>query len=167
MRDVPEQVLIKLAADEQRNIRIIKAVEDLVTRHTRIVVFAATVAHAQLLASILNVRGTSARVVTGATDQATRDRIIVKYRGSDPRPQIICNYGVLTTGFDAPRTSAAVIARPTRSLVLYSQMVGRAIRGEKTGGNRTAEVITVVDPDLPGFGNIAEAFVNWEDVWKP
>jgi len=25
--------------------------------------------------------------------------------------------------------------------------------------------VTVVDPDLPGFGSVADAFVNWEDVW--
>ena len=38
---------------------------------------------------------------------------------------VLVNFGVLTTGFDAPRASAVVIARPTASLVLYSQMVGR------------------------------------------
>ena len=73
--------------------------------------------------------------------------------------------GVLTTGFDAPDISAAMIARPTRSLVLYSQMVGRATRGLKAGGNAEAEIVTVIDPDLPGFGSIADAFKNWEDVW--
>ena len=79
---------------------------------------------------------------------------------------VIVNYGVLTTGFDAPATSAAVIARPTRSLVLYSQMVGRATRGTRAGGNDEAEIVTVVDPHLPGFGSIADAFKNWEDVWN-
>ena len=60
---------------------------------------------------------------------------------------------------------AAVIARPTKSLVLFSQMVGRATRGEKAGGNKRAEVATVVDTRLPGFCNVADAFDNWEDVW--
>ena len=78
---------------------------------------------------------------------------------------VVVNYGVLTTGFDAPATSAAVIARPTRSLVLYSQMVGRATRGTRAGGNDEAEIVTVVDPHLPGFGSVADAFKNWEDVW--
>jgi len=79
---------------------------------------------------------------------------------------VLCNFGVLTTGFDAPQTSAVVISRPTRSLVLYSQMVGRAIRGPRAGGNREAEITTVVDTALPGFGDVAEAFTNWEDVWN-
>ena len=67
--------------------------------------------------------------------------------------------------FDAPRTSAAVIARPTKSLVLYSQMLGRALRGPLAGGNDQAEIITVVDTELPGFRDPAETFFNWEDVW--
>jgi hypothetical protein len=44
-------------------------------------------------------------------------------------------------------------------------MVGRAIRGVKSGGNEEAEIVTVIDESLPGFGNVAEAFSNWDDVW--
>lgn len=105
-------------------------------------------------------------MVTAETPLGARERIIRKFKNSESTPKIICNFGVLTTGFDAPRTSAALIARPTHSLVLYSQMVGRAIRGTKQGGNETAEIVTVLDPELPGFGSIAEAFLNWEDVWS-
>ena len=83
----------------------------------------------------------------------------------DDEPCVLFNYGVLTTGFDAPKTSAAIIARPTKSLVLYSQMVGRIIRGEKVDGTKEAEIWTVVDQQLPGFRDISEAFWNWEDVW--
>ena len=72
----------------------------------------------------------------------------------------------MTTGFDAPRTSAALIARPTLSLVLYSQMVGRAMRGTAAGGNETCEILTVVDTTLPGFDSVIDAFSNWEDVWS-
>lgn len=163
--DVPEQVLTALATDDQRNIQIIRAIDELAKRHLRTIVFAASVGHAHLLSSILNIRGVTSFVVTGETDRSTRERIVTKFRSSDPNPLVLCNFGVLTTGFDAPKTSAALIARPTRSLVLYSQMVGRAIRGVRAGGNATAEIVTVVDPQLPGFGDLAEAFTNWEDVW--
>ena len=78
---------------------------------------------------------------------------------------MLFNYGVLTTGFDAPMTSAAVISRPTKSLVLYSQMVGRVIRGTRVGGTPEAEIWTVVDQNLPGFRDLSEAFNNWNDVW--
>ena len=154
-----------LAENAQRNVLVLNAIEELTTRHRRIIVFAASVGHAHLLSSILTLRGTESHAVTATTDRISRDRILRRYKGNGVEPQVICNYGVLTTGFDAPNTSAAVIARPTKSLVLYSQMVGRAIRGPAAGGNATAEILTVVDTDLPGFGSVADAFVNWEDVW--
>jgi hypothetical protein len=70
------------------------------------------------------------------TPGAKRTSILKTFKSITTKPQVLCNYGVLTTGFDAPRTSAAIIARPTKSLVLYSQMVGRAIHGKTsmTGG---------------------------------
>ena len=164
--DVPEAVLTRLADDQQRNLRILAEVQTLSKRHPRTIVFASTVAHARLLAAVLNARGVTAFAVDGQTPADHRERVIRRFRGADPRPMVMCNFGVLTTGFDAPRTSAAVIARPTRSLVLYSQMVGRATRGIKAKGNATAEIVTVVDPTLPGFGDMSEAFMNWEDVWN-
>lgn len=163
--DVPEDLLAEVATDEQRNLLILGQIEQLVLRHQRTIVFAATVAHARLLATVLRARGIEADVLTAATPSGERARLIAKYKSGRPVPMVLCNYGVLTTGFDAPKTSAAVIARPTKSLVLYSQMVGRATRGWRAGGNVEAEVVTVVDTSLPGFGEMSDAFRNWEDVW--
>jgi len=129
-------------------------------------IFAASVEHAYLLAAVLRARGLFAAAISGDTPPAERAQLITAYKDDAPKTRILCNFGVLTTGFDAPRTSAALIARPTRSLVLYSQMVGRAIRGPRVGGNPAAEIVTVIDRDLPGFGDVAAAFNNWEDVWS-
>ena len=164
--DVPQSILEKLGDDSQRNLRILTIVEDLTRRHSRVVLFAPSVRSARLLASLLAVRGHEAEVVTAQSRPMDRERVIRRFKSTDTRPMILCNYGVLTTGFDAPGISAAVIARPTRSLVLYSQMVGRATRGPQVGGNSEAEIVTVVDLDLPGFGSIVDAFKNWEDVWN-
>ena len=163
--DIPASVLQLLAEDEQRNLHIVLRIEDLLARHRRVLVFAATVWHAELIAAVLQARGRDAAAVTGATASTERTRRIEHFRANDDAPRVLCNYGVLTTGFDAPQTSAALIARPTQSLVLYSQMVGRAIRGPRAGGNAEAEIVTVVDAALPGFGDVADAFLNWEDVW--
>ena len=164
--DVPETLLNKLGEDTQRNLKIISEIEDLVTRHRRILVFAPSVQNARMLTAIIALRGHEAFVITGTTNKSERERVIRCFRSNANRAMVLINYGVLTTGFDAPATSAAIIARPTRSLVLYSQMVGRATRGVKAGGNTDAEIVTIVDPHLPGFGNITEAFENWEDVWN-
>jgi len=148
---------------------IISRMEQLVKVHQRIILFAITKSHAIVLNSLLTAMGIDSRVVTSDTDPVERTKIIQRFkesRSANPTSMVLCNFGILTTGFDAPETSCAVIARPTDSLVLYSQMVGRAIRGIKSGGNASAEIVTVIDEDLPGFKEVAEAFINWEDVWQ-
>jgi len=164
--DIPQYILTRLAEHEQRNLGIILELEEIAKNHHRIIFFSTSVEHAQLITSILRLRGFIASAITGDTPKSEREQLIQSFKDDQLQTKILCNYGVLTTGFDAPKTSAAVIARPTKSLVLYSQMVGRAIRGLKAGGNATAEIVTVVDSQLPGFGSLASAFHNWEDVWR-
>ena len=164
--DIPPRILAHIADNEQRNLVIMLELERLARSHSRILFFAATVGHARLMATVLRARGLNAEAVTAETPPHERDRIITEFRRDGDQTQILCNYGVLTTGFDAPATSATLIARPTKSLILYSQMVGRAIRGPRMGGTESCEVVTVVDRDLPGFGGVADSFTNWEDVWE-
>lgn len=164
--DLPDEVLRQLAEDEERNTAILTRLEEMLCRHQRILFFGTTVDHAKVMATVLQARGYRAAVITGETGGAARRRRIREFKKETGDPMVLSNYGVLTTGFDAPNTSAALIARPTQSLVLYSQMLGRAIRGPKAGGNEEAEIVTVVDQNLPGFSSVAEAFVNWEDVWE-
>ena len=165
--DYEEEALVALAQSIDRNVAIIREIERLVeSGHRRILFFAASVRHAETIAAVISTIGFDARVVTSNTRSLTRRRIIRDFKSTSGTPMVLCNFGVLTTGFDAPNTSAVVIARPTRSLVLFSQMVGRATRGPRAGGNEACEVSTVVDIDLPGFGDVAQAFTNWEDVWN-
>lgn len=165
--DFSEEILDKIAADTERNLAILEAAKGLISRgHKRVILFAVSVDHAQDMASGLAAHGIATAVVSGNTPAAKRASILKAFKANTARPQILCNFGVLTTGFDAPGTSAAIIARPTKSLVLYSQMVGRATRGPRAGGNETCEILTVHDPAYPGFGDVAEAFFNWEDVWN-
>ncbi|MFE6171750.1 DEAD/DEAH box helicase [Streptomyces sp. NPDC056464] len=164
--DIPDELITQLADNVQWNLQVVRTVLDLSEQHRRILLFAASIEHSRLIVAILSMFGIDAQQVTGESSTRHRDRVINRFKGPGTRPMVLSNYGVLTTGFDAPAASAAVIARPTRSLVLYSQMVGRVIRGPKASGTSTCDVVTVVDPALPGFGDVAEAFTNWEDVWK-
>ena len=124
--DYGEDVLQALTESVDRNIAVIAELNRLVdSGHRRILLFTASVRHSEVVAAALSALGQDARVVTGTTPTPTRRRMIRAFRAPSDRPMILCNFGVLTTGFDAPNTSAVVIARPTRSLVLYSQMVGR------------------------------------------
>lgn len=164
--DLPDDLVRALSEDTQWNLKVIQTVLDLVERHRRVLVFAATVAHCRLLVAVISSVGIDCEFVAATTPARRREAVIRRFKGPGQRPMVLCNFGVLTTGFDAPAASAAVIARPTRSLVLFSQMVGRVIRGPLAGGTETCEIVTVIDPDLPGFGDVASAFENWEDVWE-
>lgn len=158
--------LKRISEDTKRNILIVSKVQSLVKKHNKIILFSINVRHSETLSLALSAIGIKSASISSKTDKSARRRLINEFKSSDDtEPMVLCNYGVLTTGFDAPKTSCAVIARPTDSLVLYSQMVGRVIRGVKGGGNEEAEIVTVVDTKLKGFSSVADAFFNWEDVW--
>lgn len=70
-----------------------------------------------------------AEIVTGETPKKERERILSDFKSGQIR--VVCNVGVLTTGFDFPQLSTIVLARPTMSLALYYQMIGRSIRPHK------------------------------------
>jgi superfamily II DNA or RNA helicase len=162
--DLPPHILAQLETDDRRNLLIIQHVEAEVKAFGKIILFAISVEHAGLLASVLRLRGIRAAAVTSATPTELRRQIIRRYRDGN-QLDVLCNFGVLTTGFDAPNTNVAFIARPTTSVVLYSQMIGRAARGKKAGGNETCRILTVVD-EAPGFRSLAEGFAFWDDIWE-
>jgi superfamily II DNA or RNA helicase len=164
--ELPRRIIEDLTEDEQRNLLIINKIHDLAKKHKRIMVFAGTVEHSNLLAFVLKAKGLNAYSLTGEVPSYERTRIINWYKEDSDDIRILSNFGILTAGFDAPKTSAAMIARPTLSLVLYNQMMGRALRGKKAGGNLEADIMTIVDLNLPGFRDLAEGFLNWEDVWE-
>lgn len=166
---LPNQILEKISHDKTRNVIIVSKMKELIKVHKRIILFSINVKHAIILNGILTSIGIKSSVLTSETDPDKRNEIIQNYKKSvidEPDTIVICNYGILTTGFDAPQTSCAVISRPTDSLVLYSQMVGRATRGINSGGNKEAEIVTVIDTNLPGFRETSSAFFNWEDIWE-
>ena len=65
-------------------------------------------------------------IVSGETPKAERERILEAFKRGDIK--VVANVGVLTTGFDYPELDTVVMARPTMSLALWYQIVGRCIR---------------------------------------
>lgn len=158
----PEELLKRLGLDQQRNLKILHQAISLVKDGRKTILFTASVESAEALFALLRYKGIKAGLVTGKTDSNTRKKYILDYKSGEI--DILVNYGVLTTGFDAPITSAAIIARPTNSLTLFSQMVGRAIRGEKAGGNKSADIFVIKDT-LPGLRDMTKAFSHWDESW--
>lgn len=95
--------------------------------HRKTLVFAASVHHAERLCEILNRhRAASARWISGETPKEERRQIFADY--SAGRFQFLVNVGVATEGFDEPTIEVIVMARPTKSRALYTQMAGRGTR---------------------------------------
>jgi DNA repair protein RadD len=161
--DVPSSVLEKLSKDAKRNAMILTEILDLYQREKFMIVFALSVEHAHLLTELLLLKAIKARCIDGKTRPCDRSLYLEEYKSGDVR--ILINYGVLTTGFDAPRTNAVVITRPTGSLVLYSQMLGRGIRGPKMGGNLECELVDLED-NLSGFPRESQSFTYFDQAWS-
>ena len=132
----------------------------------KIIVFSSSKNNAIAIADLLNIYKINAASITSDTDPDIRRLLIDKFKNKNSGLNILVNYDVLTTGFDAPKTKVAIISRPTTSIVLYHQMIGRVVRGEKQGGNKTCKVLTVVDTFLPGYKNLSDSFYFWEDIWN-
>ena len=165
-RDYRDADLRAIGSDPAWHARVVDLTVDALSRHDRVMVFCPSVLSVLEASREVDYKGHRAAAIYAGTPAGDRGAAIAAFRAVDVEPMALFNYGVLTAGFDAPRTRCVIIARPTTSLVLYSQMVGRAMRGPKSGGNRHCEVLTVADTRLKGFGSVAEAFTNWEELWQ-
>ncbi len=88
------------------------------------IVFTPDVGSAIAFADGLRQVGVAARFVSGESED--RDTVFSQFKAGDF--QVLANCMLATEGFDCPRVSAIVLARPTKSGVLYRQMVGRGTR---------------------------------------
>jgi DNA repair protein RadD len=107
-------------------------------------------------------KGIAAAFVSGGTRDVTRRKIISDFKAG--RVKVLCNCEVLTTGFDAPKVSHVVMARPTVSQVLYEQMIGRGLRGPRFGGTATCVIIDLEDKyrsERPKLG-----YQQFRDLWR-
>lgn len=119
-------------------------------------VFTRFVKEAQLLAQA--VPGTA--VVTADTPAKERDRIIGGFRSG--RIRCVANVGILTTGFDYPELEAVVMARPTRSLALWYQVVGRGIRPHP---HKRDTMVIDLGGNLSQFGRVEDLELSDEGGW--
>ena len=165
-KDYREADLRAIGNDPAWHAQVVELTLDALARHERVMVFCPSVISALEASREVDGRGYRAAAIVARTAAEDRVAAISTFRASTAEPMALFNYGVLTAGFDAPRTRCVIVARPTTSLVLYSQMVGRAMRGPQSGGNRHCEILTVADTRLRGFGSVTEAFNNWEELWR-
>lgn len=104
--------------------QIVAQIIQLAAQRQGVMIFAATVRHAQEIHAMLPEE--QAAIVIGDTPTPERDAIIQRFKQRDIR--YLVNVSVLTTGFDAPHVDLIAILRPTESISLYQQIVGRGLR---------------------------------------
>jgi len=110
---------------DERNAYIVAAYNNLAPS-SKAIVFAAGVSHARNLATSFEKNGASVRVIVGTTPAEERADILRDF--STGAVKILVNVGVLTEGFDEPSLETIIIAKPTRSTLLCTQIVGRGTR---------------------------------------
>ena len=89
-------------------------------------VFAITREHSQHIVRQFLAAGITAEHVDGLTPAHERDAIFRRFASGETT--VVSNVGIFVEGYDNPRISAVVLARPTMSLARYLQMAGRGLR---------------------------------------
>jgi superfamily II DNA or RNA helicase len=167
---------------ESRNALVVKSFRKLVPDR-RTLVFCVDVAHALDLAAAFRHYGILAAPVTGDMLADERSENLAAF--SSGRLQVLTNCMVLTEGYDEPTVDGIILARPTKSTLLYTQMIGRGTRPHP--GKSDVTVVDVVDNSskhrlvtLPSLFGLAENFnlkgrttnevehaIRWVEVNRP
>jgi superfamily II DNA or RNA helicase len=115
--------------------------------HRATIAFTASVKHAHRLADAFSAVGVKAAAIDGTTKAKERWAILEDYKAG--RIQVVCNFGVLVEGFDAPHTECLLMARPVRSSLPYTQMAGRGLRTAE--GKTECLIIDFLPHDTPSM----------------
>ena len=162
--EYPDEFVEKIANDQKRNVLITLKLLELASTCKHILVFGANISQSKLLCGILIALGFSAVYVDGESPSNYRKDVVKKFKKGEI--QFIFNFGVFTAGFDAPNIDAVVITRPTRSIVLYGQMIGRGMRGVEIGGTEEFQLVDVIDNIISEHSGLDDVYEYFSDYWE-
>ena len=162
--DYSDDLLEKIALNKARNTKIVEELRRLNEDSVPTIVFACSLQHAQMLSAFLKILNIPNALVYGDMNKYERERAISDFKDPKNPTKIIINYEILTTGFDSTNIRCVFITRPTKSVILYSQMIGRGLRGPKMGGNEECLLIDVKE-NLDAY-NENDAFKHFDEYWR-
>ena len=160
---VNRKTLKKLAENTSRNNQIVNAIVKQISEQKKVIVFACSVDHARTLSILLAKTGAVACAIDCEMSSEARKLAITSFKNNNVK--VLLNYGVLSTGLDVPDIGAVVITRPTASIVLYSQMIGRGMRGKFVGGTDECVIIDILD-NISEYGGVNEVYNYFENYWQ-
>ena len=163
--ELPSDVIYKLSNSQVRNYEILKRIDNLIKENSnsKIIFFGLNIDHSKFICALLNVMGINARHVDGTTSLNRRAGILDDFKNKNL--QVLCNDRLISTGFDAPKTDTIIIAKPTFSIVLYSQIIGRGLRGPEIGGTEYCKIIDVKD-NIQGYSNFDAVYEYFDEYFE-
>lgn len=162
--DFSKKSLEQIGKNRSRNLKILQRLRELNQDGKPTIVFACSIQHGQLLSAMLTLEKIDNALIIGEMSAYERAESIRRFKDRNDKLNIIINYEVLTTGFDSTNIECVFIARPTQSVVLYSQMLGRGLRGPQMGGNKECLLIDIKD-NLKQY-NEHMAFSHFSSYWN-
>jgi len=161
--DFSPTLIQEISLNKARNIKIVEKLKELNSNNIPTIVFACSLQHAKMLSAFLRLLGISNSLVHGELAWFDRQKAISDFKTG--KVNIIINFDILTTGFDSTNIKCVFITRPTKSVILYSQMIGRGLRGPKMGGNKECKLIDVKE-NLNSFADENAAFRHFDQYWR-
>lgn len=123
--DYDNTELSLLMQDKSIMADLIKSYKD-IAFNKKGIVFAVNINHSKEIEKRYNKEGIKAKHIDASTKKIERERIINEFK--ENKFQILCNVNIFTEGFDCPDIDFVQLARPTKSLTLFLQQVGRCMR---------------------------------------
>ena len=162
---LPSELIKQLSNDKVRNFELLKKIDNEIKSNpnTKILFFGLSIAHSRFICAILNTLGIKASHVDGKTSFNRRSATLDDFKNG--KLNVLCNERLMSTGFDAPKTDTIIIAKPTFSIVLYSQIIGRGLRGPEIGGTEYCKIIDVKD-NIKGFSDHDFVYEYFEDYFQ-
>lgn len=149
---LPDDVAEDMAGNNRRNKLIVTRYVENQEKYGQTIVFVYSILHAIQLRKQFELAGVpAAYVVSNLRDMGTNVTVSQKDNKEniqafiDKKIHVLINVNILTEGVDLPQTQTVFLTRPTVSMTLMTQMVGRALRGEKAGGTRDAYIVSFID----------------------
>lgn len=148
----------ELAQNAERNLQILEELKKCYLQGDQTVVFACTKEHVFALVALCRAKGIEVGYFVGETPPSKRIDMLDRFRAGSLK--LLINYEILSTGVDLPNVQRLIITRPVGSPILYSQMIGRALRGPRNGGNPKNSIINIRDNllNFPSASFVYESF---------
>lgn len=144
-KDLPENIIDELASKQGRNDLIVSDYLNNKDEYGKTLIFADRWFQCEYLVNALNKNGVKANCVyskiakrsnendsSGRRNNKDNEQILEDFRNN--KYDVIVNVKMLTEGVDVPDVKTIMVTRQTTSPILFTQMVGRALRGKLVGG---------------------------------